>query len=72
MADGDVNFEDSENEWEDMPQAKASDQDKPLKGRSRKRGRDGSKEVKSFFGNCCENWIFFGDQHPFTSMWGFP
>lgn len=28
VADGDVNnFEDSENEWEDMPQAKASDQD---------------------------------------------
>lgn len=27
VADGDVNFGDSENEWEDMPQAKASDQD---------------------------------------------
>ncbi len=28
-ADGDVAFEDSENEWEDVPQAKASDQDPP-------------------------------------------
>eukprot|EP00434_Breviolum_minutum_P021013 symbB.v1.2.018538.t2/scaffold1482.1/size116129/3 len=27
VADGDVAFEDSENEWEDVPQAKASDQD---------------------------------------------
>jgi len=34
VADGDVNFDDSENEWEDMPQAKASDQDKP-KGQRR-------------------------------------
>lgn len=27
VADGEVAFEDSENEWEDVPQAKASDQE---------------------------------------------
>ena len=71
VADGDVNFDDSENEWEDMPQAKASDQDKPkVQRRAGLQTQEGmDQNMSKTWGNCYGIAKFFGDKDPFTSIY---